>query len=506
MTSIFIFRRDFRLSDNIGFINCIKKSKEVLPIFIFNPKQIEPKENEYFSNNCVQFMIESLEYLNDDLKKYGSHLHYFHGHDIDILDEIKKKLDFENIYYNEDYTPFAIKRDNAIKEWCKGVDKKGKKDKIEKKKKEKDEDDSDKDDSDKDDSGKEATVVPNTDYLLAPMGSFLKKDGTPYEKYTPFKNNSKLMVKSKTVKIPEPEHIPSATIMKNKLITLKDCKYMVTKQKDIRDYYVENPNILSHGGREHGLEKLKEITKKEFGEYSDTRNILMKHTTLLSPYIKFGCISIREVYYKVFELFGVDHTLIDQLYWREFYYYIAYYFPRVLEGKSLKEKYDNIKWRNNKKQFEAWKHGLTGFPVVDAGMRQLNMCGYMHNRARLITSAILIKILNINWKWGEKYFATMLIDYDPVVNNGNWQWGAGCGVDSQPYFRIFNPWTQAKDYDPDCVYIKKWIPELKDVPAKDILKWDLVCGNYKNINYPKPIVDYKEERNVIISTYKDGLE
>jgi len=134
------------------------------------------------------------------------------------------------------------------------------------------------------------------------------------------------------------------------------------------------------------------------------------------------------------------------------------------------------------------------------------MCGYMHNRARLITSAILIKILNIDWKWGEKYFATMLIDYDPVVNNGNWQWGAGCGVDSQPYFRIFNPWTQAKDYDPDCVYIKKWIPELKDVPAKDILKWDLVCDNYKNINYPKPIVDYKEERNIILSTYKDGLE
>ena len=314
------------------------------------------------------------------------------------------------------------------------------------------------------------------------------------------------MVKNKTVKIPQPEHIPSPTIMKNKLITLKDCKYMITKQKDIRDYYVENPNILSHGGREHGLEKIKEITKKEFGEYSDTRNILMKHTTLLSPYIKFGCISIREVYYKVFELFNVDHTLIDQLYWREFYYYIAYYFPRVLEGKSLKEKYDNIKWRNSKKQFEAWKHGLTGFPVVDAGMRQLNICGYMHNRARLITSAILIKILNIDWKWGEKYFATMLIDYDPVVNNGNWQWGAGCGVDSQPYFRIFNPWTQAKDYDPDCVYIKKWIPELKDVPAKDILKWDLVCDNYKNINYPKPIVDYKEERNVIISTYKDGLE
>ena len=472
-TSIFIFRRDLRLYDNIGFINCIKNSKHVLPIFIFNPMQIDPDENEYFSNNCVQFMIESLESLNDDLKKHGSHLHYFHGHDIDVLNEIKKKLDFDNIYYNEDYTPFAIKRDNVIKEWS--VDNEDK-----------------------------YSVVSYTDYLLAPMGSFLKNDGAPYEKYTPFKNNAKLNVKNKTVNIPEPEHTPSSTIMKNKLIKLKDCKHMLDK-KDIYDYYDDNPNILSHGGRENGLEKLKEITKKEFDKYADTRNILMKHTTLLSPYIKFGCVSIREVYYKIFELFGVNHGLIDQLYWREFYYYIAYYFPRVLKGKSLKEKYDNIKWRNNKKQFEAWKHGLTGFPVVDAGMRQLNECGYMHNRTRLITSAILIKILNIDWKWGEKYFATKLIDYDPVVNNGNWQWGAGCGVDSQPYFRIFNPWTQAKDYDPDCVYIKKWIPELKDVPAKDILKWDLVCANYKNIDYPKPIVDYKEERNVILDTYKKGL-
>ena len=191
--------------------------------------------------------------------------------------------------------------------------------------------------------------------------------------------------------------------------------------------------------------------------------------------------------------------------WRDFYHMILWHFPQVGRGKAFKPAYENIKWRNNKKQFEAWKHGLTGFPVVDAGMRQLNECGYMHNRTRLITSAILIKILNIDWKLGEKYFATKLIDYDTVVNNGNWQWGAGCGVDSQPYFRIFNPWTQAKDYDPDCVYIKKWIPELKDVPAKDILKWDLVCANYKNIDYPKPIVDYKEERNVILDTYKKGL-
>jgi len=428
-------------------------------------------------------MIESLDELDNELKKYDSNLNYFYcreskdgkdeNEETNILDEIKKIYDFENIYYNKDYTQFALKRDEKIVKW-----------------------------------GNENNVKVNecNDYLLAPMGSFLKKDGAPYEKYTPFKNNAKTIVKSEA--IPSVESLPySNNIIKKKLFSLND--ELINKSykiDDIHSFYTKNENILSNGGRENGLKNLKKITLDNHLKYGEQRNILIKPTTLLSPYIKFGCISIREVYYKIFGIFGENHALIDQLYWREFYYYIAYYFPRVLQGHALKEKYDNIKWRNNKKQFAAWKDGLTGFPVVDAGMRQLNETGYMHNRARLITSAILIKILNIDWKWGEKYFATQLIDYDPIVNNGNWQWGAGCGVDSQPYFRIFNPWTQAKDYDANCEYIKRWIPELKDVPAKDILKWDLVCNNYKNISYPKPIVDYKEERDVIMATYKKGLE
>jgi deoxyribodipyrimidine photo-lyase len=180
--------------------------------------------------------------------------------------------------------------------------------------------------------------------------------------------------------------------------------------------------------------------------------------------------------------------------------------PKVLEQKSLKEQYDKIKWENNPKIFEAWKNGNTGFPGVDAGMREMNETGFMHNRARLITSGILIKILNCDWRLGEKYFATQLVDYDPSVNNGNWQWSSGSGADSQPYFRILSPWKQVQDNDPNCEYIKKWIPELNDVPNKDIINWGKYYEKYKNkVKYPKPIVDYDIMRKEIVEVYKKGL-
>ena len=271
----------------------------------------------------------------------------------------------------------------------------------------------------------------------------------------------------------------------------------------LNKYYEKNPNIIVNGGRDNAIKVLNKMD--EFINYDKERDELSESTTHLSAYIKYGCISIREVYFKVFDLFGIDHGIINQLMWREFYFYLVYYFPKILEGKSLKDQYDNIKWENNEEYINAWKNGMTGFPGVDAGIRQMNCTGYMHNRARLITSAILIKILNVDWKIGEKYFAQKLVDYDPSVNNGNWQWSSGSGADSQPYFRIFNPWTQIKDHDKECLYVKKWIPELKDVPAKDILKWDETYKKYK-VNYPKPIVDYKVMREKIKKTYKEALD
>jgi deoxyribodipyrimidine photo-lyase len=457
MKSLFIFRRDFRLNDNIALIECYKKSEKVIPIFIFTPEQIN--KNEYFSSNSFQFMLESLEELDNELKnKYNSQIHYYYGDNVKILNEILKSYNFDAIFFNKDYTLYAKNRDKNIELFC-------------------------------NENKKDYNIY--EDYLLLPIGNFLKNDGKPYEKYTPFKNNAK----NKKVQLPN-----NYKFNENKFGKIK----FNFEFKSLDKYYHINKKILLHGGRNNGLEMLHNL--KNYINYGEVRNDLIKPTTHLSAYIKFGCISIREAYNEIYKLYGINHGLIDQLYWREFYFYLAYYIPRVLQGRSLKEKYDKIVWENNPKIFDAWKNGVTGFPAVDAGMRELNETGYMHNRARLITSGILIKILNCDWRLGEKYFATQLIDYDPIVNNGNWQWSSGSGADSQPYFRIMSPWKQALDNDPECLYIKKWIPELNNVPNKDILNWGKSWINYKDkTNYPKPIVDYEVMRKDIVKVYKDGL-
>lgn len=446
MKSLFIFRRDFRLIDNSGFIECYNNSDEIIPIFIFTPEQIE--NNEYFSSNSLQFLVESLEELNKEIK-----IHYYYGNNVTILKSILEDYKYNSIYFNMDYTQYARKRDDEINSFC-------------------------------NENKLKCTMV--EDYLLSPIGTYLKIDGEPYQKYTPFKNNAQ------KTKINTPNTLK---------LNYKKCgniskKSHITSIFDIKDLpYTYNHNVIIKGGRTNALDILKNL--KNFKNYDKVRNNLITPTTHLSAYIKYGCISIREVY----KAFSINEVLINQLYWREFYFYLTYYFPHVLHGKSLKEKYDKIKWENNPKVFEAWKNGITGFPVVDAAMRELNTTGFMHNRGRLITSSILIKILNCDWRLGEKYFATKLIDYDPSVNNGNWQWSSGSGADSQPYNRIFSPWQQAIDNDPECLYIKKWIPELIDIPNKDILDWENNYSKY-SIKYPKPIVDYKFMRKEILKTYK----
>ena len=231
--------------------------------------------------------------------------------------------------------------------------------------------------------------------------------------------------------------------------------------------------------------------------YSKTHNELDKPTTQLSAYIKFGCISIREMY----KAFKSNNDLIRQLIWRDFYMNILYSFPYVL-GKPMKPNYAKIKWHHNATWFKAWSTGETGFPVVDAGMRQLNTTGYMHNRARLIVASFLTKTLLIDWREGEEYFAKNLTDYDPASNNGNWQWIASSGADSQPYFRIFNPWLQGKEVDPDANYIKQWVPELKNVNAKDIHQWNDTWREHKECKYPKPICDYQVQKEKALAMFR----
>lgn len=472
MKSVFIFRRDYRIDDNIGLIECLKASESVLPIFIFTPEQSIKKENKYFSDNSFQFLVESLKEL-DSLLPYG--LLILQEDNVKALKDLKKVYDYNAIYTNRDYTPYAIDRDEEILKYCTN----------------------------------DGTIEFHNkfeDYLLMPLGKFLKADGKSYTKYTPFKNNAYKMDFPKPIKC-------TNTLLKKfeNVKSLKSKVKCVATENNIEKLYVTNKDIIYHGGRIEALKRLSKIN--DFKNYENDRNILSKNTTLLSAYINFGCVSIRECFWTISNKLGKQHGLNNQLLWREFWYYIGFYFPHVInykgKNKNMWSEYDSIKWKNNQKIFEAWCEGRTGFPAVDAGMRELNETGYMHNRARLITSGILVKNFGIDWRWGEEYFSQKLVDINAPVNNGNWQWSASTGENKGEYYRIMNPWTQSEKFDKNAEYIKKWIPELKDVTPKDIHNWGVMYNNtnYKEIDYPKPIMNYGPEmRAEIMDMFKSGIK
>jgi deoxyribodipyrimidine photo-lyase len=265
------------------------------------------------------------------------------------------------------------------------------------------------------------------------------------------------------------------------------------EKEEIYKTVIEEPNeyIYCHGGRKNCLKILMNLNR--FKDYQSEKRYYpaKQQTTGLSAHIKFGTCSIREVYHSIKNQLGMDHLLIKQLYWRDFFTYIAHHFPYVF-GKAFHQKYDKIKWDNNKAAFKLWCNGLTGFPIVDAGMRQLNKTGFMPNRLRMIVASFLTKDLHIDWRYGEKYFAQKLVDYDPCVNNGSWQWVASTGCNVQHYLRIFNPWIQQKKIDPECEYIKKWVTELKNVPVILIHNLDKQRP-LQVIDYPIPILDHFKE-------------
>ena len=453
---LFIFRRDLRIIDNNGLNLLNDNCKNIFTIFIFTPEQVG-NGNKYKSDNSVQFMIESLQDLASQISKAGGHLYTFYGHNDTVVADCIKAWNINLVCFNLDITPYAKERDEKIIKMCENM---------------------------------KCYVMYDYDYYLCEPGSVLNGSGMTYQKFTPFYNTAK---KIKVEKPASKRHLSlkkGDSHISNKITLDEAMKKFVGN---------ENPDILVHGGRENAIKQI-HIAAKNIKHYEKSRDELSKPTSQLSAYIKFGNISVREVYYA----FKSNHAFIRQLYWRDFYSGVLYSFPRVL-GHALKPKYDKIKWHNNERWFQAWCKGETGFPAVDSGMRQLNATGYMHNRARLIVASFLIKTLLIDWKEGEKYFASKLTDYDPASNNGNWQWCSSSGADSQPFFRIFNPWRQTEEYDPDCEYIKTWIPELKDVPNKDILNWEIEYVTYKDIKYPKPICDYKEQKDKVLSMYKKSL-
>ena len=448
---LFIFRRDLRIVDNNGLNLLNSYCENIYTIFIFTPEQVGTN-NKYKSDNAVQFMIESLENLSSAIKKKGGHLYTFYGNTEKVIADCIKSFNINLVCFNKDITPYALERDEKIVKLCEKM---------------------------------KVYVVYSWDYYLCNPGEVLNGSGESYVKFTPYYNQAK------TKKVEKPVTTKIHFAEKNVNIPNK-----ITLDLAIKKFTKSNPDILVHGGRDEALKQMR-IAGKNISHYAKTRNVLSKPTSQLSAYIKFGCISVREVY----KTFRSKHDFIRQIYWRDFYAQILYHFPRVL-GHAMKPKYDKIRWHHNSNWFKSWCTGTTGYPIVDAGMRQLNVTGYMHNRARLIVASFLVKTLLINWEEGEKYFATKLTDYDPASNNGGWQWTASTGADSQPFFRIFNPWRQSEEYDQECEYIKRWIPELVDVPVKDIHNWNTKYNEYKDIKYPKPIVNYEEQKEKALKMYK----
>lgn len=451
--SIFIFRRDLRLQDNLGLLAALENSESVVPVFIFDPRQIDQKQNAYFSAPAFSFLLSSLAELNEALNTRGAQLSVFSGQPDEILEELIKKDSVDAVYMNKDYTPFSRTRDKEIMDLC---------------------------------EKHSVFFARHDDTALSPIEEIRTGTGKLYSVFTPF------MKKAMEHEVVSPRKNNFSNYFAG---TLK------TKTVSLKDFTADTADmeLILNGGREEGLRLLRDLA--DLTKYKDTRNLPAElGTSRLSAHHKFGTISIRETYEKAAEALGAHSQYIAELYWRDFYYYIAYHFPIVFKQSFLPWA-KHMKWVNDKKQFAAWCEGKTGVPMVDAGMRELNHTGWMHNRSRMIVASYLTKNLLINWQWGERYFASKLIDYDPAQNNGGWQWSASTGADPRP-LRIFNPYTQATKYDPQALYIKKWIPELKDIDPKVLTDGKIQDLSKLASNYPAPIIDQKESFHRAMETYK----
>jgi deoxyribodipyrimidine photo-lyase len=437
--ALHVFRRDLRLQDNTALIKALQQSDQVIPCFIFDERQI--KSNPYKSEAAIQFMVQSLHELDKALQEKGSRLFIFSGIAEEVVDQLLDSMPIEAVFVNEDYTPFSKQRDSQIESVC---------------------------------HKHNVAFNSHSDALLHDPLQVLKPNGQPYTVFTPMFKRASLLPVEMPKKNNHSNYYRKEIIIENKQIL-----NALLREK--------NSNLLVKGGRKEGLQLLKRIANLK--DYKTIRNYpALSGTTHLSAHHKFGTISIRETYHTVKDYFGSQHTLINELHWRDFFTHIAFHFPRIFR-EAFQRNYISIAWRKNEKMFQAWREGKTGFPIVDAGMREMNASGYMHNRVRMITASFLCKDLHIDWREGEKYFAQKLTDYDPAVNNGNWQWAASTGCDAQPYFRIFNPWLQQKKFDPDCVYIKRWVPELELLSAKEIHSLNIIKPLLAD--YVSPIVNHR---------------
>ncbi len=428
--NVFWFRRDLRLDDNVGFYKALHGKFPVIPIFIFDSEIV----NELPEDDArVTFIFESLQKMRNELQDNGSSIAIYHGKPKDVFQNIITDYDVQNVITNHDYEPYAMRRDKQLEKML---------------------------------SEKSIGFYTFKDQVIFEKDEVVKKDGDPYVVYTPymkvwkekFRNNykEKIYYTSKFLgNLYQHSRLPN--------LSLSDFGFKKSKI-NIPDY---------------------DVTPTTIQEYEEKRNFPAQDATShLGPHLRFGTVSIRKIIKKAIS--ENNETFWQELIWREFFMQILWHFPETAEN-AFKKKYDRIEWRNNETEFEKWKQGKTGYPLVDAGMRQLNTTGYMHNRVRMLVASFLCKHLLIDWRWGEAYFAEKLLDYEMASNVGNWQWAAGSGVDAAPYFRIFNPTTQIEKFDKQHEYIKKWIPE------------------YGTKSYLEKIVDHKEARERCLRVYKAAV-
>ncbi|MBP2615237.1 deoxyribodipyrimidine photo-lyase [Chryseobacterium jejuense] len=421
--NIFWFRRDLRLDDNTGLHHALSAGLKVIPVFIFDTDILNQLQNK--NDKRVDYIHQALQDIHKDLKKYNSGLYVYHGTPIEVFKRIIRDFNIDKVFSNRDYEPQAIQRDRQIADLLL----------------------------------KYHIQFKNfKDQVIFEKNNILKNDLSPYTVFTPYSKKWKE--------------------------NLKNIESVTTNPAQFADYNGSSEiiSLKEIGFEKTDLEFIKpELESSIIDSYDKYRDFpAMDHTSHLGTALRFGVISIRKcVQYAVKH----NEVWLNELIWREFFMQILYHFPSVVH-QCFKKKYENIVWRNNEKEFKAWCEGKTGYPIVDAGMRQLNETGFMHNRVRMITASFLTKHLLIDWRWGESYFAEKLLDYDLAANNGNWQWAAGCGCDAAPYFRIFNPYEQTKKFDKDTQYIRKWLPE-----------------DYRE----KPIVEHEKARERALKAYQEGL-
>ena len=423
--AVFWYRRDLRLEDNVGFFHALESKYQVITLFIFDEDILEklPKNDAR-----VGFIHDSLSEINNKLQKIGSSLLVKKGKIFEIWQELIQEFDVKEVFFNKDYEPYAIKRDFIITILLEANNTKH---------------------------------FSYKDQVIFEEMEISKADGLPYTVYTPYKN--KWLEKYKTI-APIPEYITS-----DKFSNLYKINFTFPTLAQIG--FDESPiKVIPHN--------LKNVTN-----YHETRDFpALDKTTHLSPHLRFGTVSIRKL---VNWAFHKNDVFLSELIWREFFMQILFSFPKVVTH-NFKSAYDGIQWQNSDEDFKRWCTGTTGYPMVDAGMRELNETGYMHNRVRMVVASFLCKHLLINWQWGEAYFAEKLLDFDLSANVGNWQWAAGTGCDAAPYFRVFNPEIQLKKFDEKGIYIRKWVPEF-------------------DLGYGEPMIDHAFARDRAIATYKAGI-